>query len=168
MNRGWISLFRKIKDSPVFDNPKILKVFTWCLLKASHKDQRFVIGLKEISLTPGQFIYGRKQAARELKMPESTVRNYMDFLSGKGKNSDRYVDREVDIKSMGVCSIVSIRNWDKYQKSGQQIGQAQDTYNNVNNKELTYGVKKNKLTPTQLEVLREIQRQNEQAQRGTM
>ena len=167
MKKGWVSFYRKILDSPVFDNPKILKVFIWCLLKASHTEYKVIIGLKEIILKPGQFIYGRKQAAKELKMAESTVRNYMDFLSGKRNSVDRYEDRELDINSTSVCSIVSIRNWDKYQKNGQHEGQPQDTYNNVNNKELNYGVKRIKLNPTEIEVLHEKQRQYEQAQRGT-
>jgi len=129
---GWIKLYRKLLDSPVFIKPEILKVFIWCLLKATHKEHRQVLGCQEMTLRSGQFIFGRKVAAKELNMKESTVRNYIDFLTGRKKYVNRHNDRELDIHPFSKYSIVMVRNWIKYQKLGQESGQQQDTNNNGN------------------------------------
>jgi hypothetical protein len=139
MENGWIKLYRKSTDSRVFQNEGLWKVWTWCLLKANHKEQWASIttgrGTDEILVKPGQFIYGRKSAAKELKMPESSVRNRIEKLK-KAQN--------LDIKTDTHCSIISIINWDSYQtdeikedtqKDRQRTpkGQAKDTNKNVKN-----------------------------------
>ena len=151
MNYGYIKSYRKIIDSPIFDKPKLFKVFHWCLYKASFIERKVIIGLQEIALRPGQFIYGRKSAARGLKMPESTVRNSMDFLSGSRQYSYRFQDRELDIKKMPIFSVVTIRNWNKYQGEGQveghQEGQQKDTNKNVKNDMKNVYISENKKSP---------------------
>lgn len=57
---GWIKLHRKLKNSLVFDNPDLLKVWIWCLLKATHDDYIQMIGLQEVELKKAQFILGYK------------------------------------------------------------------------------------------------------------
>jgi hypothetical protein len=128
--KGWIKLWRKLLDSPVFVKPEILKVFLWCLLKATHEEYRQVLGCQEVTLLPGQFIFGRNVAANELNMKESTVRNYIDFLTGRNHHVNRQKDRELDISSFSNYSIVIVRNWNKYQELGQKSGQRQDTNKN--------------------------------------
>lgn len=103
---GWIKLHRKITDSAVFDNPKVLKVWIWCLTKASHKEHDILVGMTPVHLMPGQFVYGRHAAAKELGMPASTVRNCMNILE-KLKN--------VDIKADSLFSVITIENWAFYQ-----------------------------------------------------
>lgn len=49
---GWIKIHRKLLESNVFDNEKALKVWLWCLLKATHKDQKPIIGLQIVKLKP--------------------------------------------------------------------------------------------------------------------
>ena len=51
-------------------------------------------------------MYGRQKAAEELKMPESSVRNYMDTLKKL---------KILDIKSDNKFSVISIVNWELYQ-----------------------------------------------------
>ena len=77
---GWIKLHRKILDSAVFDNPDLLKVWIWCLLKATHDDYTQLVGLKVVELTKGQFITGRFKGAEELKLNPSTFYKYLKVL----------------------------------------------------------------------------------------
>ena len=37
MTEGWIRLWRKLLKSVIFDDEGLLKVWIWCLLKASFK-----------------------------------------------------------------------------------------------------------------------------------
>ncbi len=111
MQDTWIKLYRKLLVSPVFDNPAVLKVWLWALLKANHRETAIVIGYQAITLNPGEFIYGRFTAAEELHMTPSSVRNCLSMLSKLGN---------LDIKSTNKFSIVSIKNWTAYQELGQQ------------------------------------------------
>lgn len=133
---GYIKLHRKLLESEVFQNEKLLKVFIYCLLKASHKEHELKIGRQTVKVQKGQFVFGRKKASLELGIPESTVRDYMKILKK---------DKMIDIKSTNKYSVVSIVNWGVYQSSGEKDdiksdskrtadGQQMDTYKNGNNK----------------------------------
>ena len=74
---GFIKLYRKLLESPVFQNERLLKVFIWCLLKASWKDHEQLVGLKTVQLKPSEFIYGRLKGAKALNIKPSTLNDYM-------------------------------------------------------------------------------------------
>lgn len=76
----WIKLYRKLLKSPIFDNEKALKIWIWCLIKATHIERDQLVGHQIIHLEKGQFVTGRKVAAEELKMKERTVYDYFKLL----------------------------------------------------------------------------------------
>ena len=125
MDRGYVKLWRSTKDSQVFQDPNLLKVWVWCLMRATYKTRWTSIqtgrGTVEVKLDPGQFIFGRKTAAKDLKMKLSSVRNRIKKL----KNM-----QNVDIQVDTHYSIVTVCNWETYQAdkngSGQQSGQPED------------------------------------------
>jgi len=133
LNEGYIKVYRKTIRSRVFQNEGLFKVWMWCLLRANHKGQWVSVktgkGTTEVHILPGQFIFGRKTAAKELKMKPSTVRN----RTLKLKNM-----RNLDIQSNSQYSIIIIINWDTYQapleKEGHLkrtgVGQPKDTNKN--------------------------------------
>ncbi len=103
---GYIKLYRKIIESPVFQNERLLKAFIWCLAKATHKEREEIVGIRCVKLQKGQFVFGRKKAADELGFPESTTWRYIKALQSFGI---------LDIKSNSKFSVVTIINWGKYQ-----------------------------------------------------
>lgn len=105
---GWIKLHRQLLNSNTFGNEKLLKVWIWCLLKATHTEYVQQVGRQAILLKPGEFIFGRKVAASELGMKESTVRDYVNLLKQFGN---------ICIKSTNRYSIVTITQWEFYQSS---------------------------------------------------
>jgi biotin operon repressor len=115
MERGWIKLWRKIQDSLIFQNEGLLKVFVWCLLKCTHREIWAPIktgqGCIEVKTPPGSFIFGRHQAAKELKMSPSTVRNRILKLKKLGF---------LDTQSNTHYSIIHIINWDTYQHDSKK------------------------------------------------
>ena len=138
-NNNWIKLNRSILESNVFDNPKLLKVWIWCLCKASHKAHDQVVGRQVQHLEPGQFVYGRHRAAEELRMNPSTTRDYISALQMHGM---------IAIKSNNKYSVITVVNWafyqqtetkkrqdDRQQKDNKRTtkGQQKDTNKNVNN-----------------------------------
>jgi len=93
-------------ESEIWQNPVGLKIWMWCLLKASHEERVVLINRTKITLKPGQFIFGRISASEELGQSPSTVRNWITFL-----NKDSYLD----IKPTNKYSIVTIKKWNQYQ-----------------------------------------------------
>ena len=106
MAGGWIKLHRQLLNSDTFKNEKLLKVWIYCLLKASHADHEQLVGRQKVKLLPGQFIYGRKKAAEALGMPESTIRCYVEILEKIGN---------ITIKPTNKYSVITVINWGLYQ-----------------------------------------------------
>lgn len=128
---GYVKVFRSLLESPIFDNERLLKVFMWCLLKASHKPYKAVVGSQIVDLKPGQFVYGSRVAAEELNIPYSTVYRYMKLL------------QELEAIEMNVkrkYSVITIVNWGLYQSEGGKVKHKRNdnetqmkTYNNDKN-----------------------------------
>ena len=104
---GWIKLHRKVIRSSVFDNEKCLKIWIWCLCKASHKEKIVLLGRQKISLKKGEFIMGGITAEETLKIARSTIYYWLSFLEAEGM---------VDIKKTNKYTVVTILNWDEYQE----------------------------------------------------
>ncbi|MBO1264348.1 DnaD domain protein [Proteiniclasticum sp. SCR006] len=128
-------MHRKLLDSAVFQNADLLKVWIWCLLKATHKDFEMMVGLQVVDLQPGQFITGRTKGSEELKLKPSTFRDYLKTLEKMGM---------IELKPDNKKTLVTIANWEKYQteegRNRQQPDnrpttsrQRPDTNNNNNN-----------------------------------
>ena len=109
---GSIRLYRQILNSQVFAHQTALKIWVWCLCKASYKE-RFIslkIGKGEttVKVLPGQFIFGRFAAEEELGIDGSTIYKWM-----KKFESPEY--DMISIESSSQYSIISINNWGDYQ-----------------------------------------------------
>lgn len=80
MEETWIKLYRKIMKSPIWENEKALKIWIWCLLKATHEEREQLVGQQVVELKKGQFVFGRKKAFDELQMNENTIYRYIKLL----------------------------------------------------------------------------------------
>ena len=103
---SYIKLFRKILKSPIWDNEKALKVWIWCLLKATHKERDQLVGKQLVHLKKGQFVTGRKSASEELGINDRTIYDYLKLL--KKLNM-------ISINSNNKFSVVSVEKWEDYQ-----------------------------------------------------
>jgi ribosomal protein L30E len=81
-------------------------------MKANHKDQWVPVrtgkGTTEVFVKRGQFIFGRKTAAKALKMKEPTVQKRMTILKNLGN---------LITQSITYYSLVTILNYELYQGS---------------------------------------------------
>ncbi len=124
---GWIKLHRCLKDKAIFDNEKLLKVFIWCLLKATHKPHEQLVGRQKVLLQPGQFITGRNKAAVELNMAPSTAWDYLKLLES---------NNTINIKSNNKYSIVTIVNWALYQMDDDISDNKHDNKSTTNQQQI--------------------------------
>lgn len=122
----WIKLYRKIIKSPIWDNEKALKVWIWCLIKATHDDREQLVGNKIIKLKKGQFVFGRKKASEELQMTESMVYRNINLLQDL---------QMLKIKPNNKFSIVTVEKWEEYQATKSENEQQKPVH--LNNKRTT-------------------------------
>ncbi len=119
-DKSWIKLYRKILESPIFENEKALKVWIWCLVKATHKEREQLVGKQIVHLDKGQFVTGRKKASKELKMKERTVYDYFKLLEEL---------HMISINSNNKFSIVTVEKWEDYQV--EELTKQQQNNNNA-------------------------------------
>lgn len=125
---GWFKVHRKIINSPIFHNDKALKVWIWCLSKATYKDYTTLVGNQIVNLKAGQFIFGRKKASEELKMKESTIYVLMKLLEKL---------EQITINSNNKFSLVTIVNWELYQTDNEEINNRITTNQQQSNNKVT-------------------------------
>ena len=132
MHRGYIKLWRKGLDTPFLKNPVLWTFWTWCLMKASHQKHTVMVGLQEITLNPGDFVFGRNQASTETGISQQKIRTCLKYLE-KAQN--------LTIKPTNKFSIISITNWDIYQSdnglNNQQPNQQTTNKQPTNNQQIT-------------------------------
>ena len=118
MQYGYIKLWRKSLDAGWLQNPKLWTFWCWCLMKATHREYDQIVGCQQVHLIPGEFVFGRKKASKELRMSEQSIRTFIDFLK---------TSQNLTIKTTNKFSVISIINWNTYQgnefENNQQINQ---------------------------------------------
>lgn len=135
MERGFITLKRKITDSSWYGNPDYLALFIHMLLKANHKERTVVIGNQSIVVKRGQFISGRKALSAETGVQESKVTRILKLFKS---------EQQIKQQAFSKFSLFSIVNYEKYQSPERQVEQQMNnkrtaseqqmnTNNNVNN-----------------------------------
>ena len=111
MKEGWIKIHRKLLDSAIFSEPKLLQFWIYCLCKASTKEKEMIVGKQEVKLGKGQFIFGRKKAGADLKISETTAFRNLKFLEKMNM---------VELQTNNKFTIVTIENWALYQTEGSE------------------------------------------------
>jgi ribosomal protein S19E (S16A) len=116
--QGWIKLHRKLIANPFFSDPFFLKLWVYCLLKASHSDTKHLVGNNLVELKEGQFVTGRYALAKDFneglkpskRVSESTLWRMLSTLEDAGM---------LKISKTTKFSIVTIVNWQEYQEREQ-------------------------------------------------
>ena len=136
---GWISLHRQLLENGWLKNHGRLSLWIYLLLSASHKKHKFQLSVKrnsgwatiEVSLDPGQLIFGRKAAHKATGLSEQNVRTIMKQLEKNGS---------ILIEPTNNFSKVTLINWSHYQKNKNSVStnsppldSESTTYNNGNN-----------------------------------
>ncbi|HDR8024116.1 TPA: hypothetical protein QCY54_003081 [Bacillus cereus] len=117
---GWIKIHRKITESAIWSDPRKLKLWMLCLLKASHKEREVLVGNKLVKLEAGQFVTGRDSLAEE-------------FNKGM-KKDDRITPRGLwkwiklfetanfcSINSTTKYSVITVTKWSEFQDGSTTV-----------------------------------------------
>jgi len=133
--RGYFTTPRDIQDDPIFNNPRLFKVYMWCRMKANYlkkeEDRKEVIvGNQSVWLVRNQFVFGTFTAEEALGMKKSTIWRYLRILEKRQK---------VGIKTTNKYSIITVLcdvlNPPKWETNGKQMGTEKNKHLPIDNKD---------------------------------
>ena len=140
-NRGWIRMYRKSVDDPMYFEEKFTRWQAWCdlLFLAAHKPNRFRIRGNKVELGVGQLAHGIRELSARWKWSAKKVQNVLKEFEEDNKIS---IDRHT------VINIITIINYEKYQQSDTQNDTQSDTQSDTNQELKEINNYKNNITPT--------------------
>jgi hypothetical protein len=111
----WLKLHRSIEENEFWFGERFTKAQAWIdlLLLATYKPRTVFIRGVEINLKPGELCYSQVSLAKRWKWNFKTVVSFLSMLSKR---------EMVETKTSNVTTVISIRNWKKYQSNGEQSG----------------------------------------------
>lgn len=109
---GYVKIYRHILDNPIVckDND-YFRVWLYLLLSAAHKGYPAVFNGSKIELKAGQLITGRNSIAKKCNISESKAERILKAFK---------IEQQIEQQTSNKNRLVTILNWDKYQKSEQQ------------------------------------------------
>jgi len=110
MQRGYVRLWRKIRDKAILEDSTLCQVFLKALLDAEFKRTQRKVGTKFVDLEPGEFVFGRTAWARALNVPENQIRTRIKLLERMGTISAN--------KFASTYTVYKFNNWSTYATNG--------------------------------------------------
>ena len=119
MDSGWIKLWRKSIHSTVWQDPYLWKLWTWCLMRASHKENTVMFGFSQITLERGQFISGRRSLSETMN---KGIKNNRRLSTSSWERRLKLL-QNMDMLNLKVnhqYTVISVINYDTYQSMPEQ------------------------------------------------
>lgn len=116
---GWILLYRKLSDNKFWTCEKFSRGQAWVdlLLLANHCDSFFYVRGNKVNIKKGQLAWGEVKLASRWKWSRSKLRKFLNDLEK---------EQQIIQQKSNVIQIITIINYDIYQKKEQQGGQQKD------------------------------------------
>ena len=107
-NSGWISIYRKIRNHWIWQDPVKLKWWIDILLAVNHEDKKVNIGVKLIECKRGQCIMSLQNWAKRWNVSKGAARNFLELLKKDGM---------IHTENISISTRITVCNYDIYQGS---------------------------------------------------
>lgn len=121
MHRGYIKLWRCIEDTGLVGQPTAFYLYSYLLLKATHKAKSVVVSGAVFDLDAGQVVIGRNRLADDTGLSVQQVRTALELLKKLSI---------ITCKATNKCTVVSLVNWDTYQNNQPEPNQQDNQQSN--------------------------------------
>jgi len=108
MGNGWIKLHRKVLENPIYKRSNYFALWIHLLLKANHKQEKFMWNGGVIVVKEGQMVTGRKTLSSETGIPESTIEDILKYLE---------TQHQIQQQKTTKYRLITIVNWKEYQEN---------------------------------------------------
>lgn len=107
-NKGYIALYRDIKDHWIWDDKPFNRTLAWIdlLMSANHNGNKILIGNELIDIKRGEFITSQEKLQTRWGWSNTKVREFLLLLE-----NDKMIVKKTDNKK----TAIEIVNYDKYQ-----------------------------------------------------
>ncbi|MBZ4651329.1 MAG: Phage protein [Proteiniphilum sp.] len=134
-NSGWISIYRRIREHWIWQDPVKFKWWIDIILTVNHEDKKVNIGMRLIECKRGQAVMSLRNWADRWKVSRDSTRNFLELLKKDGM---------ITTENLINTTRITVCNYDDYQ-GGLRTSQTQterqpnasqtpaDTNNNFNN-----------------------------------
>ena len=121
MNKGFISLHRKILESPLVKmsiKKSYFEAFILLLMKCNYRDKKVLIGARAFEVKRGSCITSQKKLMLEFNWGISRLRNFLELYEKEGM---------IKVESFSTHTYLTISNYDTYQKIESEVNHKQTT-----------------------------------------
>lgn len=115
IDEGWIKLHRKFLHSAIFKDSGSVHLFIYLLLKANHKEKRFMFNQREQVVGRGQMITGIERISEDTGLSFWQVRSRLELFESENMISRKTTNR---------FSIITVCNYELYQSGEPEEPQA--------------------------------------------
>ena len=121
-SRGFIVLYRSIEEHLLWTHhpPAYLKVWIYCLLRATYKPRKYWDGHKEVELPIGGFVSGSIEMAKKCNISRGQVRRALEVFESS---------QMLTSKPTNKFTVYVVVNFERYQNANLETGH--QTTNNL-------------------------------------
>lgn len=163
---GWIRIHRKLIETSWFNKSEYVHLWLYLLLKANHQDKEVFVGNEKVLVKRGQLLTSRSKLAEVVHIQENKIYRILKCFEN---------EHQIEQQKTKKYTVISIVNYDMYQKSEQVIEQpmnskrttdeqSMNTNNNDNNIFIYFINKSNEENPRtfkeKMSFLNNIQKDN--------
>lgn len=124
LKKGYVRLFRALKDWEWFTDVNTCHLFIYCLLRANHKDTVW----RGVTIQRGSFVTSLENLSLETGLSFQQVRTALKKLNST---------YEVTSKGYSSYSVITINKWEQYQPDNTQSNKQITNEQQTNNKQIT-------------------------------
>ena len=107
---GYIKLWRKIQDNPLYKEPRRFnRSEAWIdlLLMANHKSNEIIVDFKRVPVERGEVFTSQLGLSKKWHWGIASVNRFLKLLKS---------ENQISYRAESKYTIISILNWDKYQR----------------------------------------------------
>lgn len=125
----WIKWHDDLINHAVFQSAVLLKLFTYCCLKATHREFDYIPkGIRPLKLKPGEFVTSLSQLSSDIGSTPKTARRWLTSLEEMGC---------LRIKTTNKYTRITVVNWAHYQHVPSEITEQMTNKCASNDKQVT-------------------------------
>jgi hypothetical protein len=92
------------------------EAWIWMIGEAAYRAHRRRVGARSVELARGQFAHSLRFMAAKWQWSEARVRRFLKRLQGQSQKTDAKTDAMIDTASDAGITVITIRNYDVYQR----------------------------------------------------
>lgn len=130
INDGYISLYRSLLESAFYKRSEYVHLWIHLLLKANHKDSKFLWNNQERIIKRGQLITGRKTLSKETGINESTIETILNLFETQHQIQQQKTNR---FRCITIIKYEQFQNFNSSFNNQLTTNSQQNNTNNNNN-----------------------------------